>query len=115
MASQNNVVSRRLNQVSPATQQQDALHVRIFFFKVLSLLCRVINDRLLSFGLSVAKSLVHVCVGAISVCVLGLYVQAFTPRIIRPVVSFTLEYCWCTRVLLNLVAAISNTGVLEVL
>jgi hypothetical protein len=108
-------VGRRLDRVSLATQRQDALHVGIFFFEVLPLLCRVIDDRLPSFGLGVAESPVHVCVGAIGVCVLGLHVQAFTPGIVRLVVSFALEYCWCTGVLLDLVAAIGNTGVLEVL
>jgi hypothetical protein len=85
------------------------------FFEVLLLLCRVIDDGLLSFELDVAESLVHVCVGAIDVCVLGLHVQAFTPEIVRLVVSYALEYCRCTGVLLDLVAAIGNTGVLEVL
>jgi hypothetical protein len=56
-----------------------------------------------------------VCVGAIGVFVLGLHVQAFTPEIVRLVVSYALEYCRCTGILLDLVAAIGNTGVLEVL
>jgi hypothetical protein len=64
-----------------------------FLLKFPPLLCRVIDDRLPSFGFGVAESPVHVCVGAISVCVLGLHVQAFTPGIVRLVVSFTLEYC----------------------
>jgi hypothetical protein len=110
----NDAVGRRLDRVSPATQQQDALHVRQFF-EVLLLLCIVIDDGLPSFGLDVAESSVHVCVAILRICAPRLHVQAFTPEIVRLVVYNALECCWCARVLLDLVAAIGNTGVLEVL
>jgi hypothetical protein len=61
IAAQNNVVSRRFDRVSPATQRQDALHVGQFL-EVLSMFCRFIDDGLPGFGLDVAESTVHVCV-----------------------------------------------------